>query len=153
MPFMDILVTPARQQVTAMTTFRTGPHVADDLEQLRGTHGLSGVGAVRYGLVWLWHWWADVGPDVALPALDGAHLPAVTLRPSDLVRFDHQGADPLRKLPLTADDRLMAETLAGLSDAVLEDLYRHAICVARTVLDGGCGPVGSPAVLLDRLAW
>lgn len=132
-----------------LVMFRTGPHILDDLEHLRLVHGLATAGAIRYGTAWLLDWWRDSHPGEHAPARPGAHLPDVAMAAPDLIRFDHRPSDPFRRVRLATRDQWAARLLAALATQPVEDIYRHTICVARHVLDGGQGTPAPPEQVLD----
>lgn len=134
----DLLPPPGALMPSPETvTFRAGPHVRDDLDQLRIVHGLTATGAIKVGLSWLLGWWRDADPDEAAPAAPGQHLPHLTLAPPELLQFDHGPTDHQHRCPLPANDRWFAHILATHLGHPVEDLYRHAVCIARHLADAG----------------
>ena len=129
---------PVARATTGPARFRASLHTVEDLEHVRVTYGLSGVGTVRYGLLWLWQWWLESGPDGVCYTRSDGHVPIVGLRPG-VTAVTAGSEDRWWELPVDDTDVMVAVTLADVADTVVEDLYRHAICVARTVLDGGFG--------------
>lgn len=125
-------------------TFQVGDHTTDDLAHLR-TNGLSCTGAIRTGLTWLLDWWATAGPDEACPTRPGSHhLPTVALTPSDTAYDDTSGSPATHHCYLTHDDLLLTSVFCDLTGHTREDIWRHAICVARTLTDHDIEPAVTP---------